>query len=74
MTCLNQSNIFRQPKTSRRSWRFRMSNAQMCGAVLLVKSANGWRRREEIRTKRRVLRAFSQLFLSLAKQTASYVR
>ena len=72
MTCLNQSNVFRQTNTSLRNWRFRMSNAQMCGAVLLVERANERRSREEIRTKMRVLRASSQLFLSLAKQTASY--
>ena len=46
MTCLNQSNVFRQTNTSLRNWRFRMSNAQMCGAVLLVERASvarfGW--------------------------------
>ena len=58
--------------SSAQVWRGFVGRARKCGAVLLVERANGWRSREEIRTKMRVLRASSQLFLSLAKQTASY--
>ena len=49
-----------------------MSNAQMCGAVLLVERANERRSREEIRTKARFARVFS--VFSLSRQTNRQLR